>query len=118
MLTGIFHWSWGVDNYFEPWSWLCCYGVGLLAYELPSRFRWSRLAAVGVLALALVPLLDPVAVWLGFESTLIGWPFGLLFILPAVGYALAWPPAFLRRWALVAVGECSYALYLFPSLVP
>jgi peptidoglycan/LPS O-acetylase OafA/YrhL len=86
----------GSADYFTPWPWLACYGLGLLAYE--TRADWGRL---GVWTHAGVPL-----------AAFLGWPWGLLLGGPFAAWLIAYPPAALRRVALVAVGECSYALYL------
>lgn len=85
-------------SYFTAWPWMGAYGAGLLAYEARgidwSTWRWPALGLV------------PVAFYLG-------WPLGVPFALPAVAAILVIPPTFLRRPQLVAVGEESYALYLF-----
>lgn len=88
--------------YITPWPWLCCYGFGLLAYEmkLPDHIDWL------VFPLALLPFLFPQ----------LGWPVGLLLIGPAVAWIVTRPPTFLKHVALVAVGECSYALYMIHAL--
>ena len=88
-------------NYFTPWPWLCCYGFGLLAYESRGSLeRWGWWLLLGV----------PV----GFA---VGWPLGLLAIGPVAAWAVAHPPGWLKRRALVAVGESSYGLYLTHLLV-
>ena len=86
--------------YFTPWPWLVCYGFGLLAYEraLPGLSRWGPWAI----------LLVPVA--LGVPA--LRWPLGLILIGPVIAWVIAYPPKWLRRKTLVAVGESSYALYL------
>lgn len=86
--------------YYMPWPWLACYGFGLLAYEkalpFPSWMKWSLL-------LVLVPFLFPDP---------LEWPEAMFYLGPTIAWVIAFPPAFLRRFVLVAVGECSYALYL------
>ena len=86
--------------YVTPWPWLVCYGFGLLAYEraLPGLAQWGPWAI----------LLVPVA--LGVPA--LRWPLGLILIGPVIAWVIAYPPKWLRRKTLVAVGESSYALYL------
>lgn len=86
-------------SYFTPWPWLTCYGFGLLAREWKGRFPSP-----------VVPLLSIPA------AMIIGWPLGLLVVGPALVTVLRSPPHFLKRTVLVAIGECSYALYLFHLL--
>jgi exopolysaccharide production protein ExoZ len=94
-------WVFVSPDYFTPWPWLACYGFGLLAYESRGRLRgW------GPLAVTVVPI--------GF---FLGWPWGILAVGPAIAWVIAEPPAFLARWVLVAVGECSYSLYLLHQVI-
>lgn len=84
-------------DYFTPYPWLACYGIGLLAYQVGDSLPavpWSVL-------LAEVPV-----------ALFVGWPWGLTVAAPLLAYVLARPPRLLARWPLVAVGEGSYALYL------
>jgi len=82
--------------YITPWPWLACYGFGLLAYEARGNWRSAgRWSALGLMAGFLIP-----------------WPFGLLAVGPFVAWVIVYPPTFLKNLALVAIGECSYALYL------
>lgn len=90
--------------YTEPWTWLACYGAGLLAYQRGQRPlpTWFKRGAIG---LAAVPFLSGAWWWLG-------WPLGVLLIAPLAAVLVAEPPRQLRRLTLVMAGECSYALYL------
>ena len=114
--TTIVVWAfYGNLDYFTPWPWLCCYGFGLLAYE---RGAWFQRAGRWLLIPAILPFVPSALNWvLPFALPQVGWPIGLFLIGPAVAWVIAYPPAFLRKAALVAVGECSYALYLVHLLI-
>lgn len=88
-------------SYFTPWGWLSCYGFGLLIYEGKSRSLgpWCLIPAI-------LPMIVPG----------LGWPLGLICIGPGIAWLIAYPPKFLKTASLVAVGECSYALYLIHLL--
>jgi peptidoglycan/LPS O-acetylase OafA/YrhL len=86
---------WGAWDYFTAGPWLVCYGFGLLAYEW-EPIRTYRTWSVVVFPFAFV----------------LGWPTGLVLAGPMCAWVIACPPGCLAKWPLIAVGECSYALYL------
>jgi peptidoglycan/LPS O-acetylase OafA/YrhL len=88
--------------YNSVWPWLCCFGFGIIAYEM-RRVDWKRWGYLTV------PLC---AVGVAF----VDWPWVLILSGPFVMWVLTYPPAFLRRFTLVAIGECSYAIYLVHML--
>ncbi len=88
-------------SYNEPWVWLSAYGAGLLAYQRKKPL--SKNFKIAMLALAALPF----AGFLPF-----GWPLGTLFVVPFAAVIVKEPPKWLRKVLLVAVGECSYTLYL------
>jgi peptidoglycan/LPS O-acetylase OafA/YrhL len=83
--------------YNTPWPWLACFGFGLIAYEL--RANWKQWGVLTV---------PPMCVGI----LIITWPWSLLLCGPFTAWVIKYPPVFLRRFALVAIGECSYAIYL------
>lgn len=92
--AGLSPWS---VTYISPFPWLVCFGAGILAYEATQDFqRWGPVVTVGmVLSVLLVP-----------------WPWVMVGSAPFAAWVVKYPPLWLRKVALVAVGEISYGTYL------
>jgi peptidoglycan/LPS O-acetylase OafA/YrhL len=99
-------WGGPMPTYQEPFLWLAAYGVGLLVYQRMKRGQSMR-------APEYMKWLSVALVAMTVVSPVLRWPWAILLDGPAVAWLVADPPQILRRWWLVAVGECSYATYLF-----
>lgn len=88
--------------YSLPPLWVGFYGIGIL---VNSGWRPPPLA-IGA----------PIWAAGGLASTVLPWTWWVLLSLPATGWVLANPPAFLGSKPAVAAGETSYGLYLVHAL--